>query len=254
MFEAVVAMQGDYSQVIFWGLTLTGGVLGAFLPALERLSRLPYLALIILLYLASFTVIYVLGGSANVPLLFWGYLIAGVLNGMLLAWIARARSADIKGDGRGAYIAFIPVVALYLIFARGQHEGPTTQHRTIGAKVGLLAVAIISVVGTYSVIDVAREGAPSEFAKQAALQTPVPQRLDRVTTLVQVKAVGNRVKSYHVIDGRTDAIPEDALQRISANICSDTEVSGLFKNAGVEREFIYLGEGEQRLGSFVVSC
>lgn len=254
MFETVVAMQGEYGQAIFWGLSITGGVLGAFFPPLGKMSRLPYFGLIILSYVLVFTFMYFLGSSLNVPLIFWSYLIVGVLSGSLLAWIARARSADIKGDGRDAFLAFIPIIGLLLVFTSGKHEGPVTTSKTKPTIVGLVVAGLVGIFGTYGIIEVARGGGAEEFAREVVLNTSVPQRLDSVTTLIEAKAVGNRVKLYHVIDGRTDGITDDALQRINANVCSNGEVRNLFEDAGVEREFIYLDENQKQLGSFVVSC
>jgi len=40
MSEAAVAIQGENSQTMFFGLAMAGGVLGAFLPPLGRMRRL----------------------------------------------------------------------------------------------------------------------------------------------------------------------------------------------------------------------
>lgn len=254
MLGTVVALQGENSQIIFLGLAIAGGVLGAFLPPLGRMSRLPYFGFLILSYILVFGSDYALGSSTNVPLVFWGYLIIGIGSGVLTAWIARARSADVVGDGSYAFLAFIPLVGWYLIFASGGYTGSTiTTSKTMTTKIGLALAGFIGTFGTYGLIQDARQDAPNEFARQVASEV-TPSRLDNVTTLLRAEAVENRVKLYHVIEGRTEEMPANMLQGIKSNVCAETEIRSLFEQAGVEREFIYLDESMNPLGSFVAGC
>ncbi len=99
MFQTIIALQGDSSQAIFIGLAIVGGVLGAYLPPIGKVDRFRYVFLIAFLYLLAFACLYTLRFSSNVPLFFWGYIAIGILTGVFTAWVARARSADIFGDG-----------------------------------------------------------------------------------------------------------------------------------------------------------
>ncbi len=254
MLQTVIALQGENSQIIFLSLGIAGGVLGAFLPTLGRMSRLPYFGLLVLSYILIFGTIYALSSSANVPLVFWGFLTVGVLSGVLGAWIARARSADVIGDGSYAFLAFIPFVGWYLVFASGKFTGSTvTTSKTLMNKMGLALAGFVGTFGTYGLIENARQDAPNEFAKQIVSEIK-PSRLDNVTTLLKAEAVENRVKLYHVIEGRTENLPTETLQGIKSNICAEEEIRSLFEQANVEREFIYLDESMSPLGSFVAGC
>lgn len=254
MLETVVALQGENSQIIFLSLAIAGGVLGAFLPPLGRMSRLPYFGLLVLSYIFVFGSAFVLGSSTNVPLVFWGYLIVGVGSGVVTAWIARARSCDIVGDGSSAVLAFIPFVGWYLVFATGKFTGSTTtKSTTTTTKIGLALAGFIGTFGTYGMIDDARQDAPNKLAKQIASEIK-PARLDDVTTLIKAEAVENRVRIFHVIEGRTEHLTRELLQGIKSNACANTQISNLFEQANVEREFIYLDERMNPLGSFVAGC
>lgn len=254
MFQTVLAMQGDYGQAIFWALSVIGGVLGAFLPPLGKMSRLPYLGFFILFYVLTFIFFYSLGSSSSVPLIFWSYLIVGVLSGSFLAWIARARSSDIKGDGSDAFLAFIPLIGLILVFASGKHVGPAKTSKSKSTIVGLVVAGLIGIAGTYGLIELSRGVTAVKFAREVVLNTSVPQRLDSVTTLIEAKAAGNRVKLHYLVEGQTAVMSEEALQGIKSNICKNHEVRVLFEEAGVEREFIYLDDKRNILGSFVAGC
>jgi hypothetical protein len=254
MLETVIALQGENSQVIFLGLAVAGGFLGAFLQPLGRMSRLPYFGFLVLSYIFVFGSVYALGLSTNVPLIFWGYLTMGVLSGILTAWIARARSADIIGDGSYAFLAFIPLIGWYLVFASGKFTGSTvTKSKTMTTKVALALAGIIGTAGTYGTIEGARQDTPNEFAKQVASEV-TPSRLDSVTTLLRAEAVENRVRLYHMIEGQTENLSSETLQNIKSNVCADDEIRGLLEQANVEREFIYLDENQNILGSFVAGC
>lgn len=255
MLETVVVLQGENSQIIFLGLAIAGGVLGAFLPPLERMSRLPYLGFLVLSYVFVFGGTFALGLSTNVQLIFWGYLILGIGSGIVTAWIARARSSDIIGDGSCAFLAFIPLIGWYLVFATGKFTGnTTTTSKTTKTKIWLALAGFISTFGTYAMIDDARKDAPNEFAKQVVLETSAPIRLDQVTTLIRAEAVENRVRLFHVVEGRSEKLPTKMLQGIKSSICSNTEMVALYEQMNVEREFIYLDEAMNPLGSFVTGC
>lgn len=254
MFDTVIALQSENFQGIFLGLAMAGGVLGAFLPPLGRMSRLPYLGFLILSYVLVFGAAYALGSSTNVPLVFWGYLILGVGSGIVTAWIARARSADIVGDGSYAFLAFIPIVGWYLVFAFGKFTGSAvTTSKTMTTKIGLALAGFIGTFGTYGMIEGARLDSAHTFAKQVASEVK-PSRLDDVTTLLKAEAVENRVNFYYVIEGRIEKLPAETLQTIKSNVCANEEIRSLFEQANVERQFIYFDESMNRLGSFVAGC
>jgi hypothetical protein len=255
MFETVIAMQGENSQQIFMGLGIAGGVLGAFLQPIGRMSRLPYFGYLILLYILAFGGGYVLGLSTNVALIFWGYLILGVSVGALTAWIARARSADIVGDGSYAFLAFIPLAGLYLVFASGKFLGNTVaQSKTTTTKVGLALAGFMGTFGTYGMIESAGQDAPNQFAEQIVSEIVTPSRLDKVTILMKAEAVENRVRLSHIIEGQAEQLPTEFLQGIKSRICANTEMISLYEQMNVEREFLYFDESMNPLGSFVAGC
>ena len=247
-------MQGDNAQAIFLGLAVAGGVVGALLPPLGRMSRLPYFGFVVFSYIFSFGSVYAVSLSENLPLVFWVYLTVGVLSGVLIALISRARSADIVGDGSYAFMAFIPILGWYLIFASGKFTGSTvTKSNTMTTKVGLALAGFIGTFGTYGMIEGASQDVSNEFAKQVAAEI-TPARIDSITTLLKAEAVGNRVKIYHTFEGQREQLSSEALQGVKSNICANEEMREIFEQAGVEREFIYLDQNEELLGSFVAGC
>ena len=256
MFEVVFSIQvdEDASRLFFYGLAIFGGVIGAFLPPIGRLSRLPYFGFVILIFGATFALIYSVSQSVNIPLVFWGYISIGVLSGIASAWAARARSADIVGDGRYAFLGFIPLAALYLFFAGGRFLGEgVTKSDSTGNKFALVVVAILGVLGAFGAVDLPSKNRENQFATEVAASV-VPARLDSMTLLLRAEAHGSRVKIFHTFEGDAETLNEAAFERLKANVCAETEISQLFSQAGVEREFIYLTKDGEPIGSFVARC
>lgn len=250
MLQIVVAFQGENSQILFLGLYIAGGVLGAFLPPIGRMSRLPYFGCFVISILSYFGAFAALNSSSNVALLFWSYLFLGVGFGIILAWIARARSADMVGDGHLAFIAFIPFFAWYLIFSSRKFTGNSiTKSKDTTTRLSLALAALMGTLGNYLIITGAAVDSPSIFAKQVVAEFQ-PARLDERTRVIGMEAVKNRVIITHVIEGFVSGID---LELINSMSCA-SETQSIFEQAGVERELLYLNEDMKSLGSVVVDC
>lgn len=257
MFETVVILQTseNAARSFFFGLAMIGGVMGAFIPPIGKLGRLAYFALALSIYGGSFALLYVLGQSEDIPLVFWGYLLIGILTGIVTAWVARARSADIVGDGRYAFLGFIPFAALYLVFTAGRSLGAgIAKSKTTGTKNGLGLAAIFGIIITYGATGLGpNQSEQNQFAKEVA-NSVVPQRIDDTTLLVRAEAVGNRLKFFYTVEGPTGTLTEASFEKIKEGVCSDSETSKVLVQAGVDREYIYLDEKKELIGSFIAGC
>ena len=186
----------------------------------------------------------------NITLLFWGYLFVGVGSGTISAWVARARSADMVGDGRSAYLAFIPFVGWYLVFATGKFAGSSiTTSKTMTTKLWLALGALMGTLGNYAIITGAAADCPSQFAKQTAAEIQ-PARIDEITRVIGAEAVENRIIITNVIEGIISGLD---LELLNSNTCAATDFA-MFRQAGVDVEYLYLDEDMNSLGSFVVDC
>lgn len=250
MFQTVVALQGENSQILFLGLAIAGGVLGAFLPPIGRMSRLPYFGCLVIVYISPLAAFAALNSTLNVTLLFWSYLFVGVGTGIILAWIARARSADIVGDGRLAFLSFIPFFHLYIIFSSRKFIGSSiTTSKTTTTRLWLALAALMGTLGNYLIITGAAADSPSLFAKQVVAEFQ-PARLDERTRAIGAEAIENRVIITYVVEGFVSSLD---LELINSNSCA-ANVQNIFERAGVERELLYLDEDMNSLGSVVVDC
>jgi hypothetical protein len=249
MFQTVVAFQGELGQLLFLGLAIAGGVLGAFLPPIGRMSRLPYFGCLVIIYISTYGALFALSSSLNVTLIFWGYIFVGVGTGIIGAWTARARSADIVGDGRSAYLAFIPIVGWYLVFATGKFTGSSiTTSKTTTTKLWLALGALMGTLGNYAIITGATADAPNQFAKQVVAEFQ-PARIDEFTRMIGAEAVENRVIITYVVEG----ISAVDCGWINSKVCA-METQSIFEQAGIERELLYFDEDMNSLGSFVLDC
>lgn len=257
MYETVYAIQSTdvYDYLFFWCLAIFGGVLGAFLPSLERLPRLAYIGVVLLTYLVSFSLFFAIRNSGSIAFAFWGYILVGIGTGLFTAWFARARSTDIRGDGRDAYLAFIPIIAIYLMVAHQKRDGQLIyKSDTIGINIGLALAAIVSFSGVNAYVEYAKRNSDPEAFAQKIASMVEPRWLNTMTLLRGAEAVGTRVTVYHVIKGRDRFITNDALSATRQMLCESEQKSALFDRMGMEREFVYLDENDQVLGSFIAGC
>ena len=140
---------------------LAGFIVGAsFLNVRRGMRRVIFyvwLTVVVVLSLVTFMTLWVLlaaaaqDGYASVlcaaALASWG------LIGVLLYRVAAARSFDIRGDARRAWMALIPILSLWLVFkpGRAQPGASLLQKRSFGTRVGdvlIVLVAMFIVVGT----------------------------------------------------------------------------------------------------------
>jgi len=257
LYETVYAIQSTdvYDYLFFWCLAIFGGVLGSLLSPLERLSRLAYVGAVLLTYLVAFSVFVAIGNSGSIAFVFWGYILIGIGTGLFTAWFARARSTDIRGDGRVAYLAFIPVISIYLMVAHSKHEGQSfSKTDPIEINIALALAAIVAVSGANAYVEYAKRNTDPEAFAQKIASMVEPRWLNTMTLLRGAEAVGTRVTVYHVIKGRDRFITDEALSATRRTLCETESKSVLFDRMGMEREFVYLDEDEQILGSFIAGC
>jgi len=256
MLDTVIVIQTSESaaRTFFFGLAIIGGVIGALLPPIGKIGRLAYFASAISIYGGSFAFLYAVGQSTDVALIYFGYIFIGVLTGVVTSWVARARSADIIGDGRYAYLAFIPFVALYLVFAGGRFFGQgVSKSDSTTTKNGLWISVIFGLLLTFTATKMNENSDANQFARDVAASIG-PKRIDSVTRLIGAEADDNLIKIFHVFEGEATILTEASFEKIKASVCSDIEAVETMRSFGLEREFIYLDEDGELIGSFVADC
>ena len=136
-----------------------------------------------------------------------------------------------------------------------KREGqPLYKMDPIRINVGLTLAAIVAFSKAKSYIECARLSTDSEVFAQKIASIVEPRWLNTMTLLKGAEAVGTRVTVYHVIKGRDRFITDEALSATHRTLCETESKSVLFDRMGMEREFVYLDEDEQILGSFIAGC
>lgn len=237
-FARIILLDEAALSALPYALLAGGGVVGAMLLTVNiTIRRSTYLLYgsFIALILAITQIGWLFIGPAAEAGLF-GATVAGLYGAFLISGIATyaisaARSRDVRGDTARAWLGFIPLANLWLLFKAGAAAAPSNARPrsgfarfvgdplliTLGLVVFILAQSLVAVLErTLSSRDVYEspalqsiirdavtakgETVEQVFAREASLaQSSLPIQVDGITILTKVQAEGTVLLMYHLV-------------------------------------------------------
>lgn len=282
MFEDQAIKILNFSEItltyLFFGFMVVGGIVaGFFSRSKTKIPRTLYFAYSSFLFLciSAFSFIWLL----TIPALTGGYLwlllfINGVLfiiYGYFYGVIAMARSRDAYGNAKQAFLAFIPLANLILLFKASQNKLATSPTITIltGAK-GILVGFLAIFAGSALSVFLEREMASLEPTEQAetldnllaaqGLETTLkqiasevfPQQLDETTLLKKVEANKTELSYIYEVSVEIEKLDPSAITALIQQNCNYEFLTHLIK-AGTTIKHIYFRLDGSRIDTVTVT-
>lgn len=229
-----------------YALIAGGGVVGAMLMTvrskIRRTTYLLYASLLALILSVTQVGWLLLSSAAEIGL--FGVTIAGLygvffIGGIATYAISAARSQDVRGNTARAWLGFIPLANLWLLFSPGDDtvRGVTKPRSGLARFMGdplLILMGLVVFVLAQSINTVTEEAMSSEdlydspalqrimgnaitakgetveeaFAREELqAQSTLPVQLDDITILTKVQAEGTTLLMYHLVKDRITLKP-----------------------------------------------
>lgn len=264
------------------GLMVAGAVLAARQDTTEnRLHRAPYFAQIALIGLgaAAAQVVWLMTGPAVAGGWLWVPLLvvaaALIWAGYLLFPLARARARDAWGNTGMAFLTFIPIANLWLLFKPSQDENqpPHSFSGGLGVVVGLVALGLTGWLNSALPGAIERAAVRYQMANPVSEQeqinraistqgleavmadlvanTMTPMTVDEATILQRMDARGARLIYTYTTTMDLDALPDVITSRLKANNCPDMLLQQLIE-AGAMIEHTYLRVDGSKIGTVTI--
>lgn len=238
---------------INFGLILLGGLIGAavFSPkfTLRRVSYVWWfvgatLALSVSQFVWVFAAVAANAGLLS-PLILLGF---GTffIYGIVIYYGAAARSEHITGDRTMTWMAFVPIANLWLFFkpsgALAREQAPKRSKAATYILDPILVLAALVILGLVQVLDRVMEDLPvlneddsaallqqiiasqtpeESFAQVAQLaQSELPQRIDEITVLREVRSEGLTLRYIYGIEEQITGFNSNFETQLVASICA----------------------------------
>lgn len=208
-------------------------------------------------------------------LLAGGALGAFVLFGAGLYYGSAARSRDIKGDTSSAWLGFVPIANLWLIFKRAERAMP--QQRGVLSRyvldpiliIGAILVIVASqLIGkaleegpAYDLADSAAlrtlvaevQGVEERFAEEARLtRTQLPIRIDEITVLSDIEASGRTLRIFYDIERDIPGFRSNFKQTLAEIQCRPETLGSEILQGGMV-EMIYRGPDGGTIATYAIT-
>lgn len=247
------------SIAINYGCLVLGGLIGGLTDRSGReLSRAPYFAFTGLLIagLSLFGLIevqFLVGAMVNrvLWLLLALELSALAVVGFLAARIALARSRHATGDGSLAFLAFIPVANLYLLFKARPADWPPSPadaghalNGGMGVVLGLVAAAGSGLLDRAATASTERNMALAaesgdldraflpDLLRNIAAGEATPQTVDEFTTLTSITPGDATLDYRYVVDLRGQKLSDGVRALVIEKSCSNEILGRVFRAGG----------------------
>lgn len=210
---------------------------GATLLFLTTLSQFVWLAMIPAMARGILWVVMALGfGSLAVGGFFYGS-------------ISRARSRNAWGHAGYAFLGFVPIANLFLLFRRPARDvSSSSRSSQIGNNVVLGVVLLVLSTGADRVLgrllSNAMEFDPDNVsaaltARIVARAIETPLEIDDFVTLEHVQAAGKTLRYRYVVDGDLVALPDSFIAETRRDECPNPTFSPIIQDGGAV-EYVYL--------------
>ena len=200
---------------------------------------------------------------------------AGLMAGYFLGIVAAARSRDAFGHGRAAFLIFVPVANLFLLFAPSLTievtQSTSTEHIFSGGRgvlFGLVALAGVAAIRAQLEGQVQQEtsGAQSQQASvefmiranglESGLQTVASKmtvgRVDELTEVTDISVDGSTLRMTFMASGEAAGLREVLRDQLVSNTCNKRALQP-FLESGATFEYLYLREDQSVIGVVSIS-
>lgn len=277
-----VSMSEGTIQLIHYVLAVVGGCVAAIVvKSKAEIARAPFFAyswLIIFLF-SCVQVIWLLSITAMAGGYLWVLmaisLAASIASGYFIYRLGMTRSYDAFGNARSAFLAFIPLLGLVLLFTRSKDEASTNRTPTIplvsgglGILTGFVLFAATIGVNVY-IKEQVRNIEPQAQSKPTEVKAVIekllrfnglektlrllvadfkkPVTIDKVTTVARLVADGKQLRLTYLIDSEEMRITEKFRERIRDGICK-SEYQPILRAGGSIR-MDYVERSGREIGS-----
>lgn len=207
--------------------------------------------------------------------------LAPVVGGFFLGRFAMSRSRDAFETGKWAFLCFIPLLAFLLFLARTRHENSPNRVPAIPLLSGGLGVitgfVFLAATGFVTVFVQQQERVMEQQAKNdpnsmatgmeflirsdglektlqtMAAQFGAPVRVDEVTTLSRIVAVGTQLQRTYSVDRQNMELIDEFRSQIRSGICAISAFAPIFRAGGSIRE-IYVEKNGREIGAVMVTA
>jgi hypothetical protein len=267
LFVKMLLLDGAQFIGIFFLLIVFGGIVAASLfTVTSEFRRIKYLWFVAVSSLAIMIcqlgwLLLPAAAEANLfSLLVLALLSVCVIFGAALYYGSAARSNDINGTRSAAWMGFVPIVNLYLMFAAsGTHSENHSVHRTTAERFlidPLLVVGGVLVLGFGNSIEKLVELAPApvyqegeaqalaslfathqtlgeRFAAEAAASSQqLPLRIDEITVFQSIHADGSSLRMFYDVEQQIESFVAGFKQGIASDICRKEMFANEFRLGG----------------------
>lgn len=190
--------------------------------------------------------------------------------GFFFGRIAMARSRDAYGHSRAAFLAFIPLGNLWLLFTPSKNEISANRVSMIpllsgglGVFSGFVMLAAGIAISAYSVVEAERaveeavaEGRFNErfldqTLEQMAAELATPMIVDEVTTLVRMETDEHTVRYVYELSSDADTLSISMRTGLVQQNCTNEALRPIFE-AGATIEHLYLRSDGTEVGRVTV--
>ena len=266
-------------------LLVAGGLIAARIFNVQVVfRRVVYLWCLtgLLLGISLSQLIWLLAPAAAEHELLWLVATAGLgcsaLFGAGLYYSSAGRSNDIKGDTSSAWLGFVPLANLYLVFAGSDRvdigDSPTRGALARYVLDPILVIGALAVVATSQAIDRTVQGALLEdgaddasigvvgseatsveerFAREARLSgASLPIRIDEMTVLSSIEAKGQTLRLIYDVETEISGFRSDFEEILAEQQCRP-EMFGSNISRGGTVEMVYQAPGGEVIEVYAIT-
>ena len=277
----------DTLKQIGLGLTVVGAIIAAIVTRSKtEITRAPYFAhsALILFCVSAVQVVWL----QSIPAITGGYLsvlalislAASIAGGFFFCRLAMARSRDVYGHGRMAFLAFIPITNFWLLLKSSKHKMPANRVPTIPLLSGGLGVLtgfvlLAASVGVTVYIEeqgrrmeqqaqtepalqqagiefLIRSNGLEETLRLMAAESQTPITVDEVTTLARIEADGTQLRRTYIVDLEGMTMTDNFRAGIRNGICAWPAFDPILRASGSIRE-VYVERSGREIGAVMVT-
>ena len=277
----------DTLPLVFLGLVVVGAIIAAVVTRSEtEIARAPYFAYdaLIVFFFSAVQIVWL----QSIPAVAGGYLwvlmlisfVASIAAGFLFCCIAMARSRDAYGHGRMAFLGFIPIAQLWLLFKPSKNEISANRAPSIrllsgglGILTGLVFLAASAGVTVYieeqsrrieqkaqgdpasqqaSIELMIRSNGLDETLRLMAAEAQTPIMVDEVTTLVRIEGDGTQLRRTYVVDLEGMRMTDGFRAESRNGICAWPAFEPILRAGGSIRE-VYVERSGREIGAVMVT-
>ena len=258
---------------------LRGGVAGMLLRVDTELRRAPYLMVLagislgVALLQLGWAYVPDAAQSGMLSVLFLAMMGVNLLAGMFVYWASAARSNDMIGETSKAWMGFVPLVNLVLLFTPGESGvGRSRVARwVLDPLIVVLALAVFavsrgaeeSILNSVEQASIANPGwvqyvtesmtVEDSFAfEERTMRSNLPIRLNAVTLLTRVEAEGAILRMEFEVEGEDSFLPDDLAELVAQEQCR-SDMFGRELRQGGEIEYRYSRSDGRFMDRFTIT-